>query len=162
MFEHLLPRHLQIIYEINHRHLEVSLRHSTLKQWMNRIRLQMVSWQMVSVFFFFVGHPFVWLAENQSAVPRGRRSLEEDVPDRGRRPQEDQHGSPVCGGLPRSQRSRSDPLRHCQEHCVSTGQFEYWDMTPNRTSLSVCSSWLVIVKLSSIIWLCEASRTSMT
>lgn len=59
------------------------------------------------------------LIENRSAVSRGYGSSAQDVSNRGGRTQEDKHGSPVCGGIARCQRSRSHPLWNRQNHCVS-------------------------------------------
>lgn len=59
-------------------------------------------------------------AEDRGSVSQRHGQAEDDVPDRGRRLQEGQHGALVHRGVSRSQRSRGDTLQHHQGSSVST------------------------------------------
>ena len=59
------------------------------------------------------------------AVPRRRGPSAAHVPDRGGRPQEDQHGPPVHRGLPRRQRGGPHPLGDHQGHRVRTSGLDW-------------------------------------
>lgn len=113
--EKLLPRHLQIIYQINQAHLDVrildfffsfALRVSIMTNCIDD------SWD---------GHVTIYSlsAEYCSSLSKRHGQAEENVSDwRGRR-QEGEHGAPVHRGIARSQRSRWDTLQHHQDPSVS-------------------------------------------
>lgn len=130
LLETLLPRHLQIIYQINQNHLNVRpTRRQTARPGL--------AVSPLSLNRLFVG--LVSLAENRSSVPERHGQAEEDVSDRGGGRQEGEHGAPVHRGLSRSQRSRSDTLQHHQDRSVSSSE-QGGDLGGDQAVLHIVSS----------------------
>lgn len=88
------------------------------------------------------------LVENCGAVSRRPWPLAQDVSDRGGRSKEDQHGSPLCGRVTRRQRSCTDSLGHCQNHCVSrVHQSIYKNIWPRNDAINY-SEWIIFLEPS--------------
>lgn len=110
LLETLLPRHLQIIYQINQAHLDV--------------RTPALDVTKIQIFFYRPNTSVTRQSESAATENRSRLSgrhgqTEENVSDRGRRMQEGEHGAPVHRGISRRQRSRWDTLQHHKDSSVS-------------------------------------------
>lgn len=79
------------------------------------------------------------MVEYSGAVSRRQRSPAEDVHDRAGRPEEDQHGASVRGGIARRERSCSHPLGDRQEVCVS--EIQQFTVVQRSESENVFCSW---------------------
>lgn len=152
LLETLLPRHLQIIYQINQIHLDVRAHTCTAftestARWRCLTRAGSVP------------------AEDRRSVSQRHGQAEDHVPDRGRRVQAGQHGAPVHRGLPRRQRSRRDPLQHHQDSSVSVSNRSLASVfVPTSLVVSQSSRTFVLPSASviSAIWNQASFRTKPT